>query len=143
MSEMPDPDALRLQILSALEPASDGQDLSVIHLLLNRSRRDTSMLPVRGALVSGGYLEKVAQLAVSSANAPIGSRPRRAGPPAPIRFRLTDAGRLLLKDERAHAPAPVRVAPRVDERDETDETDETDEDSVAESRRDTHDSYAE
>jgi len=137
MSETPAPDALRLQILNALEPASDGQDLSVIHLLLNRSRRDTSMLPVMGALVSGGYLEKVAQPAVSSANAPIGgSRQRRAGPPAPVRFRLTAAGRTLLQDERAHAPAPVRSAPRFDERDESDE------DGV-ESRRDTHDSYAE
>jgi len=137
MSDTPAPDALRLQILNALEPASDGQDLSVIHLLLNRSRRDTSMLPVMGALVSGGYLEKVSQPAVSSANAPIGgSRQRRAGPPAPIRFRLTAAGRMLLRDERAHAPAPVRTAPRVDERDASDE------DSVEDSRRDTHDSYA-
>jgi len=137
MSEMPDPDALRLQILSALEPASDGQDLSVIHLLLNRSRRDTSMLPVMGALVSGGYLEKVAQLAVSSANAPIGSRPRRAGPPAPIRFRLTDAGRLLLKDERAHAPALSRLPPRADDRDAADE-----DDRAEDRRRDAHGSDA-
>jgi len=105
-------EALRLQILNALEPASDGQDLTVIHLLLNRSRRDTSMLPVMGALVTGGYLEKVSTSPEHSPNGPLtASRQRRHGPPSPVRFRLTAAGRLLLQDAR-HASPPAASLPR-------------------------------
>jgi hypothetical protein len=110
-------DALRLQILSALEPTSDGQDLSVIHMLLNRSRRDTSMLPVMGALVSGGFLEKVSAANANSPNAPLnGSRQRRAGgPPQPVRFRLTEAGRILLQDARQSSrPAMPSLKPELD-----------------------------
>lgn len=102
------PEYLRVMILQALEQAPEGYDLAVIHTLLARSRRDTRMLPVMSQLVSGGYCEKVAQLAASFPNAGAGpGRTARRGDPRPVRFRLTDAGRTLLAEARASsAPLP-------------------------------------
>ncbi len=98
---------LRLQILQALEGAPSGHDLADLHALLSRSRRDASMLPAISALIGGGYCEKVRD-PVSIAE------PWHRGEPAPVRFRLTSAGRALLHPGGparghavpAHAPGP-------------------------------------
>jgi hypothetical protein len=98
---------LRQQILRTLEQAGE-QELAAIHTLLNRPQKDVSILPVVGGLVSGGYLEKVTTPRPSPfPNSPVSAdRQRRGSQPVPVRFRLTDQGRELLR-AAGIAPAPV------------------------------------
>jgi len=92
---------LRLQILQALEGAPAGHDLADLHTLLSRSRRDASMLPAISALIGSGFCEKVRD--------PVWiAEPWHRGGPAPVRFRLTSAGRALL---HPGGPAHGRAAP--------------------------------
>ena len=105
MSDHTDPEVLRQAILRALAQVGVEQDLASIHTLLNRPQKDITLLPVVGGLVMGGYLEKVTSPHDSQyPNAPVGSSPRqRSGHPSPVRFRLTDQGRELLKSSAANA----------------------------------------
>lgn len=106
-------EALRQQILRTLEQAGE-QDLAAIHTLLNRPQKDVSLLPIVGSLVSGGFLEKVTTPRASPfPNAPVSAaQPRRGSQPVPVRFRLTDQGRELLRAAGiAPAPAVVSAAP--------------------------------
>ncbi|MBA2480361.1 MAG: hypothetical protein H0V44_06845 [Planctomycetes bacterium] len=97
-------DQLRRSILLALAQAGE-QDLAAIHTLLNRPQKDVSLLPVVGGLVAGGFLEKVSTPRPSPfPNAPVASTPgRRSSQPIPVRFRLTDEGRKLVKEAAEQA----------------------------------------
>ncbi len=104
MSDHAESAALRQAILSALAQTGAEQDLASIHTLLNRPQKDITLLPVVGSLVTGGYLEKVTSKTSPYPNAPVGSSPRqRSGQPSPVRFRLTEQGRELLKNSAASA----------------------------------------
>jgi hypothetical protein len=100
-----DQDQLRRSILLALAQAGEEQDLAAIHTLLNRPQKDVTLLPVVGGLVAGGYLEKVTTPKPSPfPNSPVASGPgRRSSQPVPVRFRLTDEGRKLVKDAAEQA----------------------------------------
>jgi hypothetical protein len=102
-------ETLRQQILRALEQAGE-QELAQIHTLLNRPQKDVSLLPLVGGLVANGYLEKVTTPRPSPfPNSPLAAAtPRRGSQPVPVRFRLTDQGREMLRAAGiAPAPAPA------------------------------------
>ncbi|MBA3708421.1 MAG: hypothetical protein H0W83_06355 [Planctomycetes bacterium] len=100
-----DHDQLRRSILIALAQTGDEQDLAAIHTLLNRPQKDITLLPVVGHLVAEGFLEKVTTPKPSPfPNSPVASSPgRRSSQPIPVRFRLTDQGRQLVKDAAEQA----------------------------------------
>jgi hypothetical protein len=108
MTDATQSEALRQQILRTLEQAGE-QDLAALHQLLNRPQKDVTILPIVGGLVSGGFLEKVTTPKPSPfPNAPVSAAPQRRGSqPVPVRFRLTEQGRELLRA----AGIPPAVAP--------------------------------
>ena len=100
-----DHDQLRRSILIALAQSGDEQDLAAIHTLLNRPQKDVTLLPVVGHLVADGFLEKVTTPRPSPfPNSPVASsQGRQSSQPIPVRFRLTEEGRNLVKDAAEQA----------------------------------------
>ena len=84
---------LRIEVLRTLSQHGE-QELAAIHTLTNRPQKDISLLPIVGALVNDGLVEKVT---TPRAAPQFPTQPRRHTAPIPVRFRITDAGRKLLQ----------------------------------------------
>jgi hypothetical protein len=122
MTDANQSETLRQQILRTLEQAGE-QDLAALHQMLNRPQKDVTILPIVGGLVSGGFLEKVTTPKPSPfPNAPVSAaQQRRSSQPVPVRFRLTDQGRELLRAAGvppAPAPEPVAAAAGIEDEDD-------------------------
>lgn len=104
MKDAHEAEMVRTAVLRALDQSPDAQDLAAIHTLLNRPQKDISLLPIVGGLVSAGYVEKVAPTRDSANHA----HPSRRGQPVPVRFRITEQGRVALQS----APKPQTAEPQ-------------------------------